>query len=82
MAQVTLYLDDETADRVKTAAKQAGLSRSQFLARLVREKTATEWPEAVKDLAGAWQDLKPARRLRRRTGRDARRVRFSSPVRP
>jgi predicted transcriptional regulator len=76
MAQVTLYLDDETADRLKKAAKRAGLSRSRFLTKLVREKTATEWPQAVKDLAGAWRDLESAKGLRRRTGRDARRVRF------
>ena len=76
MAQVTLYLDDETADRLKKAAKQAGLSRSRFLARLVREKTATEWPQDVRDLVGAWQEIAPAEGLRRRLGRDARRVKF------
>jgi predicted transcriptional regulator len=76
MAQVTLYLDDETADRLKKAAKRAGLSRSRFLARLVREKTVTEWPQAVKDLAGAWPDLETVERRRRRDGRDARRVKF------
>ena len=76
MAQVTLYVDKETAARLKKAAKQAGLSRSRWLAKLVRERTATEWPQAVKDLAGAWADLESAEGLRRRTGRDARRERF------
>ena len=76
MAQVTLYLDDETADRLKKAAKQAGLSRSRFLARLVREKTVTEWPQAVKELAGAWPDMETVERRRRRDGRDAPRVKF------
>ena len=76
MAQVTLYLDEKTAERVKTAAKQAGLSRSRWLARLVQERTATEWPQAVKELTGAWSDLEPADGLRRGTGRDSRRSRF------
>jgi predicted transcriptional regulator len=76
VAQVTLYLDDETADRLEKAAKQAGLSRSRFLANLVREKTALEWPQAVRDLAGAWRELESAKGLRRRTGRDVRRARF------
>lgn len=76
MAQVTLYLDEKTAEKVKTAAKQAGLSRSRWLARLVQERTATEWPQGVKDLAGAWSDLEPANGLRRGTGRDSRRSRF------
>lgn len=76
MAQVTLYLDADTAEKVRKAAEQAGLSRSRWLARLVQDNTATEWPQAVKELAGAWADLEPAKGLRRRTGRDSRRERF------
>ena len=76
MARVTLYLDEDTAERLKKAAKQAGLSRSRWLAMLVREKTATEWPQAVRQLAGAWRDLESTRGLRRRAGRDVRRERF------
>ena len=76
MAQVTLYLDDETADRLKKAAKQAGLSRSRFLARLVREATITGWPQDVKDLVGTWQEIEPAKGPRRRMGRDAGRVKL------
>lgn len=76
MAQVTLYLDEHTAELLRRAAKHAGLSRSRWLARLVQERTATEWPQSVKDLAGAWADLDAAKGLRRRTGRDKRRERF------
>ena len=42
----------------------------------IQQRTATEWPQAVKDLAGAWADLETAKGLRRPTGRDARRERF------
>jgi hypothetical protein len=76
VAQVTLYLDEDTAARLKRAARQAGLSRSRWLAKLVRERTATEWPQAVRDLAGAWADLDSTRGLRRHTRRDTRRERF------
>jgi hypothetical protein len=76
MAQVTLYLDEKTAESLKKAAKQAGLSRSRWLAKLIHRSTATEWPPAVRELAGAWADLKTAKGLRRGTGRDARRERF------
>jgi hypothetical protein len=76
MAQVTLYLDEDTAAKLKRAARQAGLSRSRWLAKLIQQRTATEWPQAVKDLAGAWPDLETAKGLRRRTGRDTRRERF------
>lgn len=76
MAQVTLYVDDETAAKLKSAARQAGLSRSRWLAKLIQQRTATEWPPAVRELAGAWADLEASKRLRRGTGRDARRARF------
>jgi hypothetical protein len=76
MAQVTLYLDEDTAAKLKKAARQAGLPRSRWLAKLIQERTATEWPQAVKDLAGTWPDLETAIGLRRRTGRDTRRKRF------
>jgi len=76
MPQVTLYLDADTEAKLKKAAKHAGLSRSRWLARLVQERTVSEWPQAVKDLAGAWSDLEPAKGLRRGAGRDARRRRF------
>jgi len=76
MAQITLYLDDDTAAKLKKAARQARLSRSRWLAKLTQERTATEWPQVVKDLAGAWPDLDTAEGLRRRAGRDARREPF------
>lgn len=76
MAQVTLYLDEDTAERLRKAAKHAGLSRSRWLARLVQERTATEWPQDVKNLAGAWADIDSAKGLRRHAGRDSRRERF------
>ncbi len=76
MTQVTLYLDEETAERMKEAAQVSGLSQSRWLTELVRERTAREWPEAVKRLAGAWKDFPNARSLRRNKGRDARRERL------
>ena len=65
MAQVTLYLDDETAERMKQAARAAGVSRSRWLARLVQERTSQEWPAAVRELAGAWPDFPLAEDIRK-----------------
>lgn len=76
MGQVTLYLDGETAARMRKAARAAGLSQSRWLVELVRERTADEWPDAVRALAGAWRDFPDARSMRRGTGRDARRERL------
>jgi hypothetical protein len=76
MAQVTLYLDEETVERVRRAARASGLSQSRWLAELVREKTSRQWPDAVRELAGAWGDFPEADELRRPAGRDARRERL------
>jgi hypothetical protein len=64
MAQVTLYMDDDTMVRMRAAAEAAGLSMSAWLAQLVRERTRTEWPREVAALAGAWRDLPNAEELR------------------
>lgn len=76
MAQVTVYFDAETAARMRKAAKAAGVSQSRWLAALVRRRTATEWPESVRRLAGAWSDAPTAEDLRKRQGKDAPRERF------
>ena len=76
MAQVTLYLDEETVERVRRAARASGLSQSRWLAQLVREKTSREWPAAVREMAGAWRDFPEAEELRRAAGRDVARVRL------
>lgn len=64
MAQVTLYMDDETLARMRSAADGAGLSMSAWLTRLVRQRTARQWPAEVAAMAGAWTDLPTADELR------------------
>ncbi len=64
MAQVTLYLDEETAEKLRTAAKAEGTSQSKWVARLIRARVADEWPAEVVALAGAWPDLPTAEELR------------------
>lgn len=73
MAQVTLYLDEETIESVRRAARASGLSQSRWLAQLVREKTAREWPAAVREMAGSWGDFPEAEELRRTAGSDVTR---------
>lgn len=64
MAQVTIYLDDETLSRMKAAAKSAGVSMSAWLTGLVQEKVRRDWPEEVTQLAGAWRDFPDAEEIR------------------
>jgi len=64
MGQITLYLDEKTAAKMKAAAEAEGLSQSKWVARLIQRKTASRWPYSVTCLAGAWSDLPDPESLR------------------
>ena len=76
MGQVTLYLDVETEARMKEAASAAGVSQSRWLADLIRERTANEWPDSIAALAGSWADMPTAEDLRQSPGEDVPREPF------
>ncbi len=73
MAQVTIYLDDETEARLRQAAETVGLSKSRWIAQLIRAHTAARWPKSVQELAGTWDDFPEADELRAGSGEDAAR---------
>ncbi len=64
MAQITLYLDEDVAQRMRQAANEAGVSQSRWVADLIKKKTNDEWPSSVTELAGAWQDHPDVETLR------------------
>ncbi len=76
MGQVTIYLDDETEDKARSAASSKGVSLSKWVAERVRQGALSDWPDYVRELAGAWSDLPSAAKLRRPRGRDAKRTRL------
>jgi hypothetical protein len=76
MGQVTIYLDDETEKTVRAAAESAGVSVSKWIAERIQRNARTEWPNAVRELAGAWPDLPSAEQIRRRPTKDIKRGRI------
>jgi hypothetical protein len=70
MGQVTIYLDAETEKKLQEAAKKNGLSLSKWVGNLIREKTATTWPDSIAKLAGTWKDMATAEELREEAGDD------------
>ena len=56
MGQVTIYLDNETEKKMKTAAKTSHLSVSKWVSKIIEEKVSTEWPQDIIDLAGCWKN--------------------------
>ena len=42
MGQLTIYLDTETERKMQTMVKESGMSKSKWIANLIREKTTDE----------------------------------------
>ena len=57
MSQITLYLDDATQALVEQAALANGLSKSRWVAEIIRKYAAHEWPQDCLGLAGRFADF-------------------------
>lgn len=57
MSQITLYLDDATQALVEQAAQANGVSKSRWVAEIIRKYAAHEWPQDCLALAGAFADF-------------------------
>jgi len=73
MGQVTIYLDPETEKKMINIVKKNGISKSKWIAALIKEKTTSTWPDHIFGLAGAWKDFPTAEEIRKRVGQDAKR---------
>jgi hypothetical protein len=76
MGQVTIYLEEETEKKMIEAAKSSQLSKSKWIAKLIQEKVANEWPKSIVELAGSWPDFPTAEEIRSDTGKDSQRESF------
>jgi hypothetical protein len=73
MGQVTIYLEEEVERQMTRAAKAEKLSKSKWVAKLIRNKIANDWPDSIAELAGSWQDSPLAEELRADLGQDVER---------
>lgn len=64
MGQVTIYLEDDVEEKMRSSAKATGLSQSKWVANLIKERVMREWPDSVRHLAGAWKDLPTLEEIR------------------
>jgi hypothetical protein len=56
MSQITIYLDDSLADRLRKAAERDGVSLSSWVAQVIADRTADSWPADILALSGTWAD--------------------------
>ncbi|MES9855086.1 MAG: CopG family transcriptional regulator [Sedimenticola sp.] len=73
MGQVTIYLEEDIEQKMVDAAKSAHLSKSKWIARLIQDKVANEWPQSVVELAGSWENFPTINDIRNNQGKDASR---------
>lgn len=76
MGQVTIYLDEQTEQTARAAAESDAISLSKWIAQRIQRSAGTEWPTALKELAGAWADMEPADQIRRSPAKDVKRDRL------
>ena len=57
MGQVTIYLEDEIEKKMVANAKAMNVSKSRWIANVIREKLVDDWPETVRQLPGSWNDF-------------------------
>ncbi|MBN9427166.1 MAG: ribbon-helix-helix protein, CopG family [Burkholderiales bacterium] len=57
MTQITLYLDEATEALLTRAAAASGLSKSRWVAELIRQHARDTWPAECTALAGAFPDF-------------------------
>ena len=73
MGQVTIYLDNETERKLNSIIGDMKVSKSKWIADLIRAKTAESWPESIVKLSGAWKDLPLVEDIRDETMHDIQR---------
>jgi hypothetical protein len=73
MGQVTIYLDEETEEKARTAARAEGVSLSKWVAERIQRPARSDWPASVRSLAGAWADLPAAEKIRKSRAKDVAR---------
>lgn len=76
MAQLAIYLEEGVARDLKKVSRKSGLSRSEWVSRVIRKELSGRIPEEFFNVLGTWEDDRPPekifRDLRRTTHQKAR----------
>ena len=57
MGQVTIYLDEDIEKRMTACAKAMKVSKSKWIADVIRANLRDEWPQNVREMAGSWKNF-------------------------
>lgn len=58
MPQIHCYIPKEVSARLQEKAEQQHLSISKYLAKLIQQDIASDWPDGYFELFGSWEGEK------------------------
>lgn len=70
MSQITIYLDDWTEKKMRLMAESRHMSKSRWVAELIKRNLSEQWPDNVCEIPGSWKDAPFAEELRASLGED------------
>lgn len=76
MPHITLCLDDATQSLVERAAKAHGVSKSRWVADIIRTHVTQDWPQDCLALAGVFADFPISNEAQAHTAADVPRLGF------
>lgn len=56
MAQVTIYINKDLEEKIKTRASTINVSLSKFISTILEQQFNNQWHPDTKQLAGSWKD--------------------------
>jgi hypothetical protein len=56
MAQLAIYIDDKTSREISKASRKAGLSRSEWVSRVLKRELHQKLPDRFFQVLGSWKD--------------------------
>ena len=54
MSQITIYIEDSLAARLRMTAEREGMSLSSWIARVVADRSSETWPPDILRMSGTW----------------------------
>ena len=76
MAQVTIYMNNNLEEKIKTIAQSMNISISKFIATSLEQQLKEEWPNSIKKLSGSWDDFADLKEIKNSSTQDVPRVEF------
>ncbi len=76
MSQVTIYLESDLQEQVKTTAQKSGASLSKWISSLIKKELDSNWPQSIRSLSGTWGDFPSIKQIKTCKGTDIPRLKL------